>query len=935
MYTNAQSILRKMDELRAYASDRDPDMIMLTETWTNEGIEDVFLKIKGYELVARSDREDTVGGRGGGILVYGKKEINCWRVEAECEFNQRVSIKVKLEAKTEMTMHCIYRSPNSTRQNDEALCRWIGTLEANRMLIGDFNLPGIKWEEGKADARGRQFYQACNDAFLEQHVKEATHINGNRLDLVLTDRSDKVKEVIMDGRIDRSDHEIVVVKLLRNVKSQGAEQRYRNFNRGEYGGARTKMAEINWDEELEGRNVEETWEKIKTVLTEVTEEYVPWRRVQHKIRPKWYNKEVEGAIRKKRKAWNRWKKTKKKEDKEDYQKLERETKGLIKRRKKGLEKTIAKEAKANPKAYYSYINGQKNIRSKVGPLKAEIGGEVVMVVEPKKQAEIMNVFFKSVFTQSGGEIPVKEREAGTPVVTDVELDKERVKTTIRKLKENAAPGLDAIPNKLLMETVDEISHPLAILFKRSLKERKIPDEWRYASVTPIFKKGSKAEPGNYRPVSLTSATCKLMEKIVKEEIEKHVERNGLIRSSQHGFRQGRSPQTNLIEFMEKTTTWMDEGKAFDIIYLDFAKAFDVVCHKRLIVKLQAKGIDGDLLAWITDWLAGRKQRVVVEGETSECADVLSGVVQGSGLGGILFTLFIDDIDELVRALIKKFADDTKMALTVENEEQAKELQRDLDKLVAWAKAWGMRFNVGKCKVMHVGRKNRKYEYEMDGEKLMEVEEEKDLGVWTSCSMKPSTQCERAAKSANRALGMMLRAFHYRTKETLVPLFKTFVRPILEFCGSAWSPWTAKDEETLEVVQKRLIRALSDARGETYEERLKSAGLSTLKERRIRGDLIEAFKTLKGFNNVGKDEWFDIRDSEITRPTRGNTVVRDGAETKKTETLYKKPANGEIRNNFYTVRVARTWNSLPEEVKSAKSVNAFKTAYDSWKRKNLS
>ena len=133
----------------------------------------------------------------------------------------------------------------------------------------------------------------------------------------------------------------------------------------------------------------------------------------------------------------------------------------------------------------------------------------------------------------------------------------------------------------------------------------------------------------------------------------------------------------------------------------------------------------------------------------------------------------------------------------------------------------------------------------------------------------------------------------------------------------------------------MIRALSDARGETYEERLKSAGLSTLKERRIRGDLIEAFKTLKGFNNVGKDEWFDIRDSEITRPTRGNTVVRDGAETKKTETLYKKPANGEIRNNFYTVRVARTWNSLPEEVKSAKSVNAFKTAYDSRKRNNLS
>ena len=153
------------------------------------------------------------------------------------------------------------------------------------------------------------------------------------------------------------------------------------------------------------------------------------------------------------------------------------------------------------------------------------------------------------------------------------------------LKENSASGMDAIPNKLLIETANEISRPLSMLFRRSLKERSIPEEWRYANVTPIFKKGSKAEPGNYRPVSLTSATCKLMEKIVKEDIKKHGERNGLIRSSQHGFRQGRSPQTNLIEFMEQTTTWIYEGRSFDIIYLDFAKAFDVVCHKRLIVKL--------------------------------------------------------------------------------------------------------------------------------------------------------------------------------------------------------------------------------------------------------------------------------------------------------------------------------------------------------------
>ena len=221
-----------------------------------------------------------------------------------------------------------------------------------------------------------------------------------------------------------------------------------------------------------------------------------------------------------------------------------------------------------------------------------------------------------------------------------------------------------------------------------------------------------------------------------------------------------------------------------------------------------------------------------------------------------------------------------MARLVENEAQAKKMQKDIDTLEAWAKTWKMKFNVKKCKVMHVGRKNERYEYKMGGEKLEEVEEEKDLGVWTHSSMKPTTHCEKAATNANRALGLMLRSFHYRTKDTLVPLFKTFVRSRLEFGGAAWSPWTAKDEETLEAVQKRLIRSLSDVSGGTYEERLMKAGLTTLKERRARGDLIEAFKTLKGLNNVNKNEWFNISSSDVTRPTRANTVVVEGAATQK-------------------------------------------------------
>ena len=173
----------------------------------------------------------------------------------------------------------------------------------------------------------------------------------------------------------------------------------------------------------------------------------------------------------------------------------------------------------------------------------------------------------------------------------------------------------------------EVSKPLSILFTKSMKEGKIPDDWRRANVTPLFKKGSKFAPGNYRPVSLTSVVCKTMERIVKEALTKHLDANQVISDSQHGFRSGKSCQTNLLEFMEKMTEWADMGQAVDVIYLDFAKAFDKVCHIRLIHKLKAYGIRGMVVYWIGAWFRDGKQRLVIGGKESDWLEVLSSLVQ--------------------------------------------------------------------------------------------------------------------------------------------------------------------------------------------------------------------------------------------------------------------------------------------------------------------
>ena len=790
------------------------------------------------------------------------------------------------------------------------------------------NFPDVDWQNGRTGAKGRNFYDATMEIFMEQHVKFPTHASGNILDLVLCNCDGMIQEVKAEGRVGKSDHDLITLEICIGGRKEVNKRHTYNYRKADFAVMRKSISKINWSREWEGRDVNEMWEDLKNRITDLMKTHIPTKTRREMMQPPWMDREVKKAIERKKEAWKVWKETGSKKSKEEYKKKVTETKKKIRNKKNALERRVAKCRKENPKMYYAFINRSRKTRSKIGPLTNEGKDQIT---DPREQAEVLNKYLASVFTVSGKDLPVAERYDGDSYLTDIKIEKEMVKKTIDNLNEHSACGPDGITTRVIKELRDEVAEPLTILFQQSMEKGKIPDDWREANVTPIYKlKGKKSDPGNYRPVSLTNVVCKMMERVVKEELMKHVETNRLLCNAQHGFRAKRSPQTNLIEFMNETTKWLDAGASFDILYLDFSKAFDKICHQRLMLKLDAMGIAGKVKEWLRDWLKGRKQRVRVEEELSEWIEVLSSVVQGSVLGGTLFDIFIDDIHKVVLdALIRIFADDTKVALKVEKEEDRKKMQMIIDNLVEWADKWAMQFNATKCKILHVGRKNPKYEYFMNGEKIMEDDEEKDLGVWVDTTMKPSKQCAAAAKAANFALGQMQRAFHYRTKNTLVPIYKSFIRPKLEFSVAAWNPWMEGDKNTIEKVQERLIKLLSDAKGKTYEEKLKDVGLTTLTERRERGDAIEAFKTLNGFNQVDKAQWFEI-EKEDQRPTRQNVVITEEGERRRKNVLIVETARLEVRKNFFNVRAANIWNKIPDEVREKKTVNGFKAAYDGWK-----
>jgi hypothetical protein len=290
--------------------------------------------------------------------------------------------------------------------------------------------------------------------------------------------------------------------------------------------------------------------------------------------------------------------------------------------------------------------------------------------------------------------------------------------------------------------------------------------------------------------------------------------------------------------------------------------------------------------------------------------VISGVPQGSVLGPVLFAIYIEDIDEGVCNRMLKFADDTKVIGKSVTEEDVRGLREDLEKLREWSEKWQMGFNVDKCKVMYMGKGNSKAEYKLGNKVLEECNEEKDLGVVISRNGKVEKQCAEAAKKGFKVLGMIARNFVTRRREVILQLYKSLVRPLLDYCVQAWRPYRKKDIDLLERVQKRATRMVEECKGLDYEERLRRLGLTTLETRRLRADLVEVYKILIGEEGLRRGDFFTGMNGleELVGGGRGGMRLR-GNKWK----LHKRRFRIDCSKYSFGNRVIKWWNKIPDSV----------------------
>ena len=573
--------------------------------------------------------------------------------------------------------------------------------------------------------------------------------------------------------------------------------------------------------------------------------------------------------------------------------------------------------KISPKTFWSHVKEETKSKSTIGDIKDK-NGEIK--TEDTDKAEILNDFFASVFTVEGNsEIPEFERKVkDDEYINNVDIKAEKVLKQLKSLNTSKSCGPDNCHPYFLKECAVEIYLPLTDIFRKSVASGEVPEDWRKANITCIFKTGNRQDPGNYRPVSLTSVICKLLESNIREVMMEHLSSHKLLSDSQFGFRKNRSTILQLLTVMEDWTEALDNNLQVDTVYMDFRKAFDSIPHKRLIKKLEGYGINGTLLKWLKNFLNERKQRVVINGKSSKWTDVLSGIPQGSILGPILFIIYINDLPGVVGSVCRLFADDCKLYRNIKSDADLKELQDDIDRLCKWNKDWLLGFNIKKCKVVSYGNIHFEMEYSLTdsdnkSHTLSTDDSECDLGILFKNNLKFDEHINKVVNKVNSIIGLIRRKFTHIDKSLFLTLYKSLVRSHLDYGNLIFYPTTKKYKQVLENAQRRATRLVPELHGMSYRERLIELNLSTLDYRRKRYDIIQVFKIVHNIDDIDMNRFFTFTENN---QLRGHNLK-----------LNKPRVNKSIRLNSFAMRNIPVWNNLPSEAVNSKTVLEFKTKLD--------
>lgn len=566
--------------------------------------------------------------------------------------------------------------------------------------------------------------------------------------------------------------------------------------------------------------------------------------------------------------------------------------------------------KSNTRKFWSTIGPQKATGTPKGLINDE-GNPM----SDSECANSLNVFFGEVFTSEIFPLPTCDPDVNIPFLDKVSLTSLGIRKLIDNLPHYSSPGNDNITAKLLKLTAPYSSSLLSLLYQQSIDLGVIPKDWKHAKVLPIFKSGDKNSPNNYRPISLTSIPCKLLEHILYSNIMSHLSDNDLLFCNQHGFRKHKSCETQLFELVNGVHEAIHSRVQTDAVFIDFSKAFDRVPHQRLLKKLGSLNLYPMYTNWILNFLSHRTQSVTINKETSNTINVISGVPQGSVLGPLLFLVYINDLPTNITSKIRLFADDCVIYRQIRNSDDASQLQRDLDSITAWCTDWQMCVNVSKSKVMTFSTKksNITFDYTLANRNLERVTKYKYLGVILTEKLDWKEHIDFIVGRANQSLGFLKRHLYLAPPEVRILAYTSFVRSKVEYASVIWNPWQINLTQKLESVQNKAARFIyKDYSHSSSVTALKSrAGLQSLSSRRKQARLLFLHK-IYYFNQ-------ELKKLLLLPPHHISPRIDHPFKIRLSPSRTKQFSESPLQ------LAIKDWNSLPESVAGLADVALFRDA----------
>ena len=640
---NFQSIKSKLCRLSNLIDSTRPDIIIGSETWLDNDIKNPEICPSGY-VIHRKDRNNKIGG---GVLLAIKSELNSELVpelDTNCEI---VWAKINLKGTGNIYIGAYYRrnisDEESLKQLEASLSRACGIENATVIVGGDMNLPGWDWKTNTLKPNSQYvglhnfFMDIINNNALTQIVQEPTRLE-NTLDLILTNRPGKA--ITTETIPGISDHDIVYTELdFRPVRYHQKPRQIPLYNKANWEGMKTDILGI-FDQIQQMYNdpnctTNAMWTLFKQTIVKAINEHIPQKQVKEKDKKPWINSEIKKNLKRLHRLYKKKKKTGDHETKEKYRKLKHHTQKIQRQAYwRYIENIVTPnedEPRSGMKKFWTYIKHKR--KDNVGITSLKTDGK--LYTDPKSKSNILNKQFQSAFSEKttfteeefDGSNRMDPRAKVQSKMKPFNITVNGILKLLKQLNPYKAPGPDNLSPRILKELATEVAPLLQLIFQKSLLTGNIPDDWRTANVSPVYKKGPKTKAENYRPISLTSICCKIMEHIIASNIMNHGENKNILYPLQHGFRRKRSCETQLLEFVDDVSKNLQDGKQTDILIMDFAKAFDKVNHSLLIHKLTHYGIESRTTNWIKNWLNDRKQSVVIDGTSSDEVNVDSGVPQ--------------------------------------------------------------------------------------------------------------------------------------------------------------------------------------------------------------------------------------------------------------------------------------------------------------------